>query len=172
MNSKTQRTLFGAGLMVTIILMAAIAGFFYAYQVSVIWGLDAVEPKVAIRAMQGINAEVRNFWFAPSFFGSLVAPIAMLGVAWLSCQRTDAAILAGVALLYATGAFALTLWWSVPLNVALAQVTIPADTDEAAQVWQRYRDAWMIGNSLRTVTAFVALGLLVWIPMRRQRVGD
>jgi uncharacterized membrane protein len=85
MDSKTQRTLFGAGLMVTIILMAAVAGFFYAYQVSVIWGLDAVEPRVAIRAMQGINAEVRNFWFAPSFFGSLVAPIAMLGMAWHGC---------------------------------------------------------------------------------------
>jgi uncharacterized membrane protein len=67
--------------MVTIILMAAIAGFFYACQVSVIWGLDAVAPRVAIRAMQGINAEVRNFWFAPTFFGSLVAPIAMLGMA-------------------------------------------------------------------------------------------
>jgi uncharacterized membrane protein len=95
-------------LKVTIILMAAIAGVFYAYQVSVIWGLDAVEPQVAIRAMQGINAEVRNVWFAPSFFGSLVAPIAMLGVAWLSRQRTDAAILTGVALHYATGAFVLT----------------------------------------------------------------
>jgi uncharacterized membrane protein len=95
-------------LKVTIILMAAIAGVFYAYQVSVIWGLDAVEPQVAIRAMQGINAEVRNVWFAPSFFGSLVAPIAVLGVAWLSRQRTDAAILTGVALHYATGAFVLT----------------------------------------------------------------
>jgi uncharacterized membrane protein len=172
MNSKTQRTLFGAGLMVTIILMAAIAGFFYAYQVSVIWGLDAVEPQVAIRAMQGINAEVRNFWFAPSFFGSLVAPIAMLGMARLSRRRADAAILAGVALLYATSAFALTLWWNVPLNTSLAQVVIPADTDAAAQVWQSFRDAWMIGNSLRTVAAFVALGLLLWIPMRHQGVGD
>jgi uncharacterized membrane protein len=66
----------------------------------------------------------------------------------------------------------LTLWWNVPLNEAFAQVVIPVNTDEAAQVWQRYRDAWMIGNSLRTVTAFVALGLLVWVPMRRPRVGD
>lgn len=167
MNYGTHHTLFSVLLMITIAMMAAIAGFFYAYQVSVIWGLDAVEPQVAIRAMQGINAEVRNFWFAPSFFGSLVAPIAMLGMAWLSRQRADAAILAGVALLYATGAFALTLWWNVPLNEALAQVVTPANTDEAAQIWQSYRDAWMVGNSLRTVTAFVALGLLVWIPMRR-----
>lgn len=172
MDSGIQRTLLRAGLMVTVVLMAAIAGFFYAYQVSVIRGLDAVEPQVAIRAMQGINAQVRNVWFAPSFFGSLVASVAMLGVAWLTHRRADAAILAGAALLYATGAFALTAWWNVPLNQALALVTIPADTDEAAHIWQSYRDPWMIGNSVRTVVAFVALGLLIWIPMRRLPDGD
>lgn len=166
MDFGMQRTLLRAGLMVTIILMAAIAGFFYAYQVSVIRGLDAVEPQVAIRAMQGINAQVRNFWFAPSFFGSLIASVTMFGVAWLTRRRVDAAILAGAALLYATGAFALTAWWNVPLNQALAQVTVPTDTDEATRLWQNYSNSWMIGNSVRTVVTFVALGLLVWIPLR------
>lgn len=54
----------------TLLLAGAIAGFFYAYSVSVMRGLDAATPQQAIGAMQGINATIRNAWFAPAFFGT------------------------------------------------------------------------------------------------------
>lgn len=162
-----QHRLYLSGLTVTIMLMAAISGFFYAYQVSVIRGLDVIEPQAAIRAMQGINAEVRNVWFAPSFFGSLVASIAMVLVALLVKRRSDAVIYAAVVVIYGAGAFLLTAMWNVPLNQGLAQKVIPSDAMEAAQVWKNYRDPWMLGNTVRMACSFVCLLLLAWIPVRQ-----
>lgn len=54
----------------SLILSAAIFGFFYAWTVSTMWGLDQADPKVAIAAMQAMNANVRNAAFAPAFFGT------------------------------------------------------------------------------------------------------
>ena len=52
-----------------ILASALISGFFYAYYCSVMPGLAATDAESAIRAMQGINAVVRNGTFAFSFFG-------------------------------------------------------------------------------------------------------
>lgn len=49
---------------------AAIFGFFYAWVCSTMWGLDQVSSRVAIEAMQAMNASVRNAVFAPAFFGT------------------------------------------------------------------------------------------------------
>jgi len=69
-------------MVLTLILTGAIAGFFYAYTSSVMRGLDAIPAAHAIVAMQGINATVRNWVFAPAFFGTPVAAVvtgALLG---------------------------------------------------------------------------------------------
>ncbi|EFG2885686.1 hypothetical protein BO068_004877, partial [Escherichia coli] len=63
-----------------LILCGAIAGFFYAYSSSVMRGLDATDPRAAIAAMQGINATVRNAFFAPAFFGTPVACLISAGL--------------------------------------------------------------------------------------------
>ena len=70
------RVLAGCLMALTLILTGAIAGFFYAYTSSVMRGLDAVPAAHAIVAMQGINATVRNWMFAPAFFGTPVAAVA------------------------------------------------------------------------------------------------
>ena len=46
-------------------LAALLTGFFYAWVCSTMWGLDAADPRVAIEAMQAMNASVRNAVFAP-----------------------------------------------------------------------------------------------------------
>ena len=39
----------------------AISGFFYAWVCSTMWGLDDADPRVAIAAMQAMNASVRKW---------------------------------------------------------------------------------------------------------------
>ncbi|TIP78494.1 MAG: hypothetical protein E5X60_39655, partial [Mesorhizobium sp.] len=57
------------GLSVTsIVSSGAIFGFFYAWVCSTMWGLDQTDPRVAIEAMQAMNASVRNAVFFPAFF--------------------------------------------------------------------------------------------------------
>jgi len=69
MSTRSVRLFF---LTLCILTSALISGFFYAYHCSVMPGLEAADPETAIRAMQGINAVVRNASFAFSFFGTLV----------------------------------------------------------------------------------------------------
>ncbi|MEZ5763159.1 MAG: hypothetical protein R3D69_02095 [Xanthobacteraceae bacterium] len=54
-------------LALAILTAALISGFFYAYYCSVMPGLEATDPQTAIKAMQAINAVVRNATFAISF---------------------------------------------------------------------------------------------------------
>ena len=60
---------------VTLALAGAMAGFFYAYSMSVMWALDAVDPKAAIASMQSIYIVVRNAIFFPAFFGTPVVAL-------------------------------------------------------------------------------------------------
>ena len=140
-----------------LLLIGAIAGFFYAYSVSVIWGLDASDPATAIRAMQAINASVRNAAFAPAFFGTPVAAV-LAAVMWLAAgRRGPALLLAGAALLYVAGAFLPTLWVNVPMNEALARLAVPAGTEEARATWTAWSSPWLAWNHLRTVASLTAL---------------
>ena len=66
---------FVAAVGAAVLLSAAIFGFFYAWVCSTMWGLDAADPRVAIPAMQAMNASVRNVVFAPAFFGTGVAAL-------------------------------------------------------------------------------------------------
>jgi uncharacterized membrane protein len=136
----------------SLLLMGAIAGFFYAYWYSVMIGLDAAGPEAATAAMQGINATVRNAMFAPAFFGPLaVVPAAALATIF-SGARGAALWLAAAFLTYAIGAFAVTLWISVPMNNAFAAAS-PGE-------WPRYLGDWSFWNGVRTVASFAALALV------------
>jgi uncharacterized membrane protein len=70
-------------LALSVLAAALIAGFFYAYHCSVMPGLAATDAVSAIKAMQGINAVVRNAVFAFSFFGTLafggIATLLLIG---------------------------------------------------------------------------------------------
>ena len=63
----------------SMLLSAAIFGFFYAWVCSTMWGLDSTDPRVAIKAMQAMNASVVNGIFAPAFFATPVM-LAITGV--------------------------------------------------------------------------------------------
>ena len=145
---------------VTLGLTGGIAGFFYAYACSVMVGLEVIDPRQAIVAMQGINATVRNVAFAPAFFGT---PVAALVTALLFAHRrrkTAAWCMAAAALVYVTGAFLPTLLVNVPMNEALAQLSVPDNPAEAARVWSDYARPWTWWNILRTAFSLLALLLV------------
>lgn len=133
---------------------ALIAGFFYAYYCSVMPGLAATDPESAIKAMQGINAVVRNGSFAFSFFGTLafgaIAIFLLIGAGGWPL----ALAFAGTAI-YGSGAFLVTLVCSVPLNEALAAVT--PTPENAPQIWRDYYEAWVVWNGLRALMSALAL---------------
>lgn len=161
-----------SGLMLSVLLMAAIAGFFYAYAVSVIRGLDQLPAQDAIRAMQGINATVRNALFAPSFFGALIVTAGTAALYLLRKRDATALLVLAAAALYGLGGFCLTMLWNVPLNNELALRPIPLEQAAALEVWLDYREPWMVGNSARLLISFSALILLLLALQRDARTSS
>lgn len=149
-----------SALIAATILMGLIAGFFYAYACSVMIGLGNADDRTFIIAMQEINASVRNVWFAPSFFGSLL----VTGIAApLAAVRGDRAVLRWTfaALLLYAAAFLITMGISVPLNDELASAGPVDRIADLAAVRAGYEDAWVRWNIARTVAATLALACLV-----------
>ncbi|MEK1886481.1 MAG: anthrone oxygenase family protein [Phyllobacterium sp.] len=143
----------------SVILSGAIFGFFYAWICSTMWGLDAADPRVAIAAMQAMNASVRNAVFAPAFFGTPVVLLVTAVVAYSSGHKSAAIFFSAGAIVYFLGGLLLTMTVNVPMNQALAEVTVPADEATARIIWQNYSPVWQFWNKMRALTSGVTLAL-------------
>ncbi|WP_068305450.1 DUF1772 domain-containing protein [Pararhodobacter sp. CCB-MM2] len=156
---------------VALLFSGAIFGFFYAWTVSTMWGLDAADPRVAIEAMQAMNASVRNAAFAPVFFGT---PFVLLftASAAMAADRRAAWLFGVAAVVYFVGALMLTVTVNVPLNEALAATAVPIERAQAALVWSEYSGRWQLFNEIRMALSGVSLlltGLGLWRLGRTRR---
>jgi len=146
---------------VSILLAGAIFGFFYAWICSTMWGLDAADPRIAISAMQAMNASVRNVVFAPAFFATPFALALAAFLLWRDGLGRAAAWFLSAALVYVVFGFGLTMTVNVPMNEALATVAVPAGEAEARAIWDAYSQPWQMWNTTRTVASGLALLLAV-----------
>lgn len=143
----------------SLMFSGALFGFFYAWVCSTMWGLDAADPKVAIQAMQAMNASVRNAVFAPVFFGTVVVLAVTSLVGFVAGHRRAAMWFAAATIVALAFNNVLTFTVLVPMNNALAAVVVPDALDRAAAVWADYSDAWKVWNQIRTAGTGLALGL-------------
>ncbi len=138
----------------------AIFGFFFAWACSVMWGLDATDPVVAITAMQAINASVRNPLFALAFFGTPVFLALTAMVSWVSGENWAARLFGSGALLYILGAMLPTFAVNVPLNETLALTEMPLEAVRAQELWRTYSSPWYLSNAARTTASGLSLLLI------------
>lgn len=151
---------------VSLILLGLLAGFFYAYSNSVMWGLDGSAPAAAIDAMQGINRTVRNPLFAVSFFGAPVATTVAAAFLW----RRDGAglgLAAVLALAFCLASVGVTAVVNVPMNEALAGIDVA--TADAPAVWADYAERWTFWNHVRFGAALAAFALMALLALRPGR---
>lgn len=151
-----------------VLFIGAIFGFFYAWVCSTMWGLDAADPRVAIEAMQAMNASVRNAVFAPAFFGTPVVVAVAAILMWRAGRHTAARLLAAAALIYLFGGLVPTMTVNVPMNETLASVEVPGSREAAETIWADYSGRWQMFNIARTVASGVAL-LLAALALSAQR---
>lgn len=145
--------------LLSLLFSGAIFGFFYAWICSTMWGLDAADPRVAIRAMQAMNASVRNAVFFPAFF---LTPVVLLGTALVMQRaRQGAAVpwFAAAGIIYLLGGLVLTAAINVPMNTALADTPVPEDVAAARAIWEGYSPRWQLFNTIRTIASGGALML-------------
>ena len=145
-----------------LLLAGAIFGFFYAWVCSTMWGLDQADPRVAIAAMQAMNASVRNAVFAPAFFATPWVLIAAGLMAWGTGRGTAALVFMLAGLVYLAGGQILTIMVNVPMNEELAKVAVPEDRAAAEAIWQAYSPRWQTYNQARTIASGISLALAGW----------
>jgi uncharacterized membrane protein len=146
--------------LLSLLLSGAIFGFFYAWVCSTMWGLDTADPRVAIAAMQAMNASVRNAVFAPAFFGT---PLVLLATAVLAARarlRPAGLLFLAAAIVYLVGCMAPTMAVNVPMNEALAGQAVPEDPVRAKELWAAFSGRWQAWNTLRAVAAGLGLVLV------------
>jgi len=145
--------------MLSLLSIGAIFGFFYAWVCSTMWGLDTAPPDVAITAMQAMNASVRNLVFFPAFFLTPIILVATAVVAFRRDRRRSALLFGASAAVYICGAFLVTATVNVPMNEALAQITVLTEINAARNVWEAYSGPWQTWNTIRTIVSGLALVL-------------
>lgn len=150
-----------------LLLIGLMAGFFYAFSVCVLPGLDRIAPSAAIEAMQGINEAVQNPVFFITFFLTPVAAAISALVLWRSGSTAAALWIAGGGVTYLLGAFLLTAQINVPMNNALALVDPEASNAET--IWREYSQRWTFWNTMRTTASTLAMLLIaigLFTPLR------
>lgn len=161
-------TLVEAAAVAALLWAGAVSGFFFAWVCSTMWGLDAADPRVAIEAMQAMNASVRNAVFGAAFFGTPFVLAGASAAAWRGGRSPSATCFAAAAVLYLAGAFAPTILVNVPMNEALAATPIPSEVGDAAAIWAAYSPRWQAWNLARTVAC---AGVLVLVGAGVRRLG-
>ena len=151
------------GLLRVLTLIAALgsglmAGFFFAFSVSVMKALGRLPPAQGIAAMQSINVVVINPVFLIAFFGTAAACVAVAISALSGWSEPGAAYLLAGALLYLAGSFLVTIVFNVPRNDELAAVD--QSSAAAATLWAGYLTTWTAWNHVRTAAALAAAAAL------------
>lgn len=134
----------------------AMFGFFYAWYCSTLWGLDLLPGEVAISAMNSMNSIVRNFSFAPAFFGTPIYMMIAAILAYFTDNRNSAILLLAAAIVYGLGCVVLTASVNVPMNEALGRLD-PYSVAQPDQVWMAYSSSWKIWNIIRMIFAGITL---------------
>ncbi len=134
------------------------AGVFFAFSAFIMGALDRLPPSRAVAAMQSVNQRAVTPAFMTALFGTALACAALAARAAVTWGEPGAGWILAGSLLYLTGAVAVTIVISVPLNETLAAVR--PDTAEAAARWPGYRRRWTAWNHVRAAAALGGAGLL------------
>jgi uncharacterized membrane protein len=133
--------------LVTLLLHGALTGLFFTFSMSVMPGLNAIEPAQAEEAMRSINRKILNPWLYLVFLGS---PLAALVAGFLAPAPASLWFFAAAGVSF-VGSFLVTVAVNVPMNNALLAGTM---------TYKDYSPRWTAFNTLRAVASAAGLVLV------------
>ncbi|WP_227378782.1 anthrone oxygenase family protein [Haladaptatus halobius] len=139
------------------ILGGLMAGFFFAYSVSVVLALETLSASAYTTVIQDINEKVLNVVFGATFFGAIVVPVGTAAIVLLQGDWAtwySRLFLVGV-VVYLIGTFAVTMRIHIPMNEEIATWSPASPPDE----WAAVRARWARWNHIRTIAAIVSFVL-------------
>ena len=154
-----------SGDLITLLLATSVvfggimAGFFFAYSVSVVQALAALPAETYTAVMQPINERIQNVVFGVAFFDAIVVPTACAALMFIHGKWTTQhgrLFLAGV-VLYVIGTLTVTVRAHFPLNESIATWDPTSPPEGVAAVRMR----WTRWNHVRTTASTVSFVLYV-----------
>ncbi len=158
-----------ASLYAAIILTGLSAGFFYAWQVSVIPGTKQVGDKPYLEVMQSINRAILNPWFFVIFIGTLL----LLAVATYTHYKQPSFIPVLAALVfYLVGTIGVTGIGNVPMNETLDAINLAHENEQSLkEIRTLWEPRWNKFHLIRTwcsVISFLLVLLAAFTQLKNQ----
>jgi uncharacterized membrane protein len=148
-------TLFSA-----ILISGLSAGFFYAWEVSVIPGTKQISDRSYLEAMQSINRAILNPAFFVIFIGSLLLLIVSSYMQYRASVNLSFWLMLGATLTYLAGTFGVTVSGNVPMNETLDALNLAEiTTDGLKDIRISFEEKWNLLHRIRTVFAVLSFVL-------------
>jgi uncharacterized membrane protein len=151
----------GFVLAAAVVALGLLAGFHYAYAVSVMPGFGQSDDRTFVAGMQQINEATENPLFFLTFLGAPALVLAALVLERRSGARAVVRWLTAAFVLCVI-AFVITSALHIPLNTELADAGDPGRIADLAAVRADFEDPWVAWHVVRTVALTGALGCLAY----------
>lgn len=150
----------------SILAYALLGGVFLAFSDFIMRALARTGGSGGIEAMQIINREVFRWIFMVLFLGMAPVSLAVAIYAATALSGGPGLLILAGALTYLLGCFAVTIFFNVPMNEALAAMDHGAEATQS--YWaDTYLPRWTAWNSLRTLACSAAAALtlagVIWL---------
>jgi uncharacterized membrane protein len=149
-------------LLVTAIVTGLMAGLFYNWTTAITLGLGQLSDREYLTAFQAINRSIQNPLFFMAFFGAaLMLPICTY-IHYKQPVTMTFYYLLGATVLYLGGVMVVTILGNIPLNNGLDKFDLQnASLSDIAQQRRIFENPWNILNTIRTVSSFLSLVLVL-----------
>ncbi|WP_312745613.1 anthrone oxygenase family protein [Sphingobacterium multivorum] len=143
------------------IFSAIISGLFFSYTFSVNLGLQKLNDKAYLTAMQNINKEILNSAFYCCFLG---APILLLmaTILFFDLSSPKFYLILVACLSYIIGVIVVTGTQNVPLNNQLASIDLSISPEKSLRLARdAFEKPWVFWNNIRTCCSLLTLTCLI-----------
>lgn len=146
---------------IAILAYAFVGGVFLAFSDFIMRSLAITGGHGGVEAMQVINREVFRWIFMTLFLGMAVASVAVAAYGAFGLSGPAGTLFITAGLVYLLGCFAVTVFFNVPMNEALAGMETGSETTRA--YWfETYVPRWTFWNSVRTAACGLSAALLLF----------
>ncbi|GAB5449575.1 anthrone oxygenase family protein [Gymnodinialimonas sp.] len=144
-----------------IIAYALVGGVFLAFSDFIMRSLALTGGHGGVEAMQVINREVFRWVFMALFLGMAAVSLVVAGYGAFGVSGPAGTLIMMAGLVYLIGTFAVTVFFNVPMNEALAGMEMSSGATR--DYWlQTYVPRWTFWNSVRTFASAASAALLLF----------
>ena len=158
----------------SIIAYGLLGGVFLAFSDFIMRSLANTGGTGGAEAMQVINREVFRWVFMTLFLGMGAVSVFIVVYSVMNLAGGPQFLILLGALVYLLGCFAVTVFFNVPMNEALARMELSDETIKTYWL-NTYVPRWTMWNTVRTVACAVAAVLMligvVWLTQLQSRMA-